>query len=112
MNAILVLIICIFTIFQYRSDLPKGKGILTSLVYQLLCKLVDDLRLRILGNKKILNKSQILVKTQPRAYSPFQKLNFGNGSQKTGESRCQAFLLLFSFTGFIHFFPNVLYGIV
>ena len=55
-------------------------------------ELANDLRLRILGNKEMLGKSQIWVETLPSAQSPFQKLNFGNSSQKTRKSRYQIFL--------------------
>ena len=43
-------------------------------------ELLNVLRLRILGKRKILGKSQIWVETFVQ--SPFQKLNFGNSSQK------------------------------
>ena len=46
-------------------------------------------RLRILGNKEILVKSQIWVETFK---SPFQKLNFGNSRPKTRKSRIKLFL--------------------
>ena len=39
-------------------------------------------RLRTLGNKEILGKSQISAEAKPSAQFPFQKLNFGNSSQK------------------------------
>ena len=55
----------------------------------------NDLRLRILGNKEILGKSEIWVKTYPSAQSPFQKLKFGNNnSQKVRKSGYQTFLFL------------------
>ena len=68
----------------------------------------NELRLKILGNQKILEKSQLLVETYPGAQSPLQKLNFGNISQKTRKSRYQTFLARFSFTGFLYFAPNIL----
>ena len=82
------------------------------LVYDLPHEFPNDLRLWILGNKAILGKSQIWVQTQPSVKSPFQKLNFGNGSQKTRKSRYQTFLFLSSFTGFLNFVPNILPRIV
>ena len=60
----------------------------------------------------MLGKSQIWVETYPSAQSPFQKLNFGNSSHKTHKRRCQTFLVMSSFTGFPHFVPNILSGIV
>ena len=83
-----------------------------NLVYELPHELPNDLRLRILGNKEILGKSQILVEIQPSAQSPFHKLNFGNSSQKTHKSRYQTFLFLSSFTGFLCFVPDLLPMIV
>ena len=52
-------------------------------VYELPQELPNDLSLRILGNKKILGKSQIWVEKKPSAQSPLQKLNFGNSGQDT-----------------------------
>ena len=85
---------------------------IANLVYELPHELPNDLRLRILGNKKMLVKSQIWVETQPSTQSPFQKLNFGSSSQKTRKSRYQTFLVLSSFTGFLYFVPNILARIV
>ena len=75
-------------------------------------ELPNDVRLRILGNKAILGKSQIWVETWPSAQSSFQKLNFGNSSQKTRESKYQNFLVISSFIGFFYFVPNILPRIV
>ena len=75
---------------------------ITNLVYELLHKLSSDLRLRILINKEILGKSQILVETLPSAQSSFRKLNFSNSSQKTRKGRYQTCLALSSFTGFYY----------
>ena len=61
-----------------------------------------------IGKKEILGKSQIWAVTQPSAQSPFHKLNFGSSSKKTRKSRYQTFVVLFSFTGFLYFVPNVL----
>ena len=63
-------------------------------------QLSNDLRLRILGNKEILGKSS------------FQKINFGNSSQKARKSRNQTFLFFSRFTGFLYFVPNILLRIV
>ena len=62
---------------------------------RVVSRAANDLRLRILGNKEILRKYQIWVEPL------FQKLNFGNSSQKTRKSRYQTFLNLSSFTGFL-----------
>ena len=66
--------------------------------------MTNDVRLRILDNKEILEKSKIWVETLSSAQSPFQKLNFGNSSQKTRKSRYQTFLVLSSYTGFLYAF--------
>ena len=80
--------------------------------YELPDHVPNDLRLRILGNKKMLGKSHIWVQTLPSAQSPFQKLNIGNSSQKTRKSRYQTFLTLCNFTGILRFVPSVLSRIV
>ena len=49
---------------------------------------------------------------QPSAQSSFQKLNFGNSSEKTRKSKYQTFLVLSSFTGFLYFVSNILSRIV
>ena len=51
-----------------------------NLVYELSQVLPNDLRLRILGNKEILGKSQIWVETYPSPQSLFHILNFGETS--------------------------------
>ena len=81
---------------------------IANLVYDLPHELPKDLRLRILGNKDIIGKSKIWVGIEPSAQSSFQKLNFGNSSQKTHKSRFQIFLVLFSLTGFLYFVSNIL----
>ena len=98
---------------KIRLTTSKTKrGIQCNLVYELPHDLPHDLRLRILGNKEMLGKSQIYVETQPSAQSPFQKLKFGNSSPKTRKSRGQFFLELSSFTGFLYLVPNILSRIV
>ena len=42
----------------------------------------------------------------------FQKLKFGNGSQKVCKSRYQSFVVLSNFTEFFYVVPNILSGIV
>ena len=106
LSTILVIIFWNFTMFQYRSDSAQVKrNVISSikiLVYELPHDLLNDLTLRILGNKEILVKSQIWVETQPSVQSPFQKLNFGDSNQKTRKSRYKAFLFLSSFIGFLY----------
>ena len=85
---------------------------IANLVYKLPHDMTNDVRLRVLDNKEILEKSKIWVETLSSAQSPFQKLNFGNSSQKTRKSRYQTFLVLSSYTGFLYFVPNILSRIV
>ena len=85
---------------------------IANLVNQLSPELPNDSRLRILGNKEILEKSEIWVKTESSAQSTFKKLSFGCSSQKTRESRCQSFLVFSSYTGFLQSLQNILDTIV
>ena len=67
-------------------------------------------------NKKAKDTKKCFIKSELKLeyYNliSFQKLNFGNNSQKTRKSRYQIFLDLSSFTGFIYFVPNILPRIV
>ena len=54
-------------------------------IYELSYKLPDDLRLRILGNKEILTRSQIFTQLQPSTQSSSQNGNFVNTSKKLFE---------------------------
>ena len=67
-----------FIMFFYRPDEPQVKRNVISctknVVYELPHELANNLRLRILGKKEILTKSEIWVKTWNSAQSPFQKL--------------------------------------
>ena len=83
-----------------------------NLVYELPHELPNDFRLRILGNKEILGKSQISAEAEPSAQYPFQKLNFGSSSQKTRKSKYQTLLVLSSLTEFLYFVSNILPSIV
>ena len=85
---------------------------ITNLLHVLPDELLNDLRLRILGNKEILEKYQIWVDTQPSVQSSFQKLNFDSSCQKTRKIRWQIFEVLSIFTGFLYFVPNVFARIV
>ena len=66
----------------------------------------------ILGNLKILEKSQIWVETEPSVYAPSQILNFGSSSQKIRKSRRQSFVFGFIFPAFLYFFSNTLPKII
>ena len=114
--AILIIVFWNFTMFQNRSISIQVKrnliSSITNLVYKLPNQFPSDLRLKILGNQKIIEKLKVLVETQLTAHSSFQKLNFGNSSQKLRKSRYQIFLVLSSFTGNLYFVLNILLGIV
>ena len=70
---------------QIRISISKIKRDIS--VTNLLYELPNDLRLRILGKRETVGNSQIWVETQPSAQFSFQKLNFGNSSQKARKSR-------------------------
>ena len=105
-----------FRIFTYRSDSPqinrKLMSSIANLAYKLPHELLNNLRLRILGNEKMIEKSQSWDDTQPGAQPPFKNLDFANSKQKTSKNRYQNFFFLSSFTGLIHFVPNILSTIV
>ena len=109
-GTVLVRIFWNVTMFQYRSNWPEVNPNLTSIITNLLYELPSKLRLRILGKQEI-EKSQILVKTEPSAQSPSQNLNFGNSNQKYLQIY-QSFVVLSNFTEFLYFVLNILYKIV
>ena len=115
-TTILVIIFWHFLIIQHRSESPQINEYLissiTNLVQELPHKLPNNLRLRILGNQKILEKCQVWVEMQPSAQSSFHELNFDNSCQKTHKIRKQIFEVLSNFTGFLYFMPNILSRIV
>ena len=78
------------------------------LVYEFAHDLSNDLRLEILRNLEILQKSQISVETEPSAQFLSQKLNFCNSSQKIRQSRYQSFVVLSNYIWFLYFIPNIL----
>ena len=82
---------------------------ITNLLYQLPHELPNDLRIRILGNLEILEKSQIRVEAKPSAYSPVQKLNFAI-AVKNLKKVDQTFLVPSYLTGFLFFVPYILSG--
>ena len=115
-QTILIIIFWDFTMFEHKPDQPKVKrNLLTSkakLVYKLPHELPNELRLTMLRNKEILVRSQLWVERLSSAQSPLHKFNFASSSQKTCKSRYQTFLVLFIFTGFLNFIPNILPRIV
>ena len=60
----------------------------------------------------MLRKYQIWVEAKTGPQYAFQKLHFGNNSQKLNKIRYQTFLFLLSFTGFFYFLRNILSGIL
>ena len=61
-----------------------------SLVYELTPEMSNDLRLKILGNWELLEKSPNLA-GDSIDQSPFSKFKFGSSSQKVRKSRYQSF---------------------
>ena len=55
---------------------------MTNLVSKLPQELPSHLRLKVLENQEISEKSQIWTERQPSAQYPFQKFKFGDSSQK------------------------------
>ena len=53
--------------------------------YELSHKMLNDLRLRVLGNLEILGKSQDFMELQPSAQSFFQNVKFCQNLQKITE---------------------------
>ena len=114
--AILIIIFWNITIFEYRSDSPQVKRnfipSIANLVHELPHEYSNDLRLRILGNYEILEKSQLWVGTKPSAQSLFEKSDFGNSSRKSCIKGYQTFPFLPSITGSLYFVTNTLFRIV
>ena len=82
------------TVFQYKFDSQQVKRELISGIteYELPYELPNDLRLRTLGNKKILEKGDTA-----NVQSSLQKRLFDNSGQKILENRYQNVLFLFYF---------------
>ena len=59
-----------------------------------------------------IGKYRIWLETHRSTLCLFQKLHFGNSSQKARKIRYQKFLVLSNFTLFLYFVPNVLSSIV
>ena len=114
-QTIVVIIFWNYTIFQYRSNSLHVKrnfiSSIANLVYELPHELSKNLRLRILGNQGILEKSQVLVKTKPSAQSLFFGLFSGNSNRKSPKNGYQTFPLLSNITGFLYFVPNFCPGL-
>ena len=94
-----------FLIILLRSESPQVKRCLissiTNLVHELPHELLNELRLRILGNQEILEKYQMWVETQPSAQFFFQTLNVDNSCQETCKIRYYIFEVLSNFTVFL-----------
>ena len=85
---------------------------IANLVYDLAHELPNDLRLKILRNQEILEKSQIWEETKPSAQFLFKKFDFDNSNQKLRKNGYQNFLFLSNITGFLYFIRNILSEIV
>ena len=115
-STIFLIIFRNFAKFQHRLDSPQVEQDLIScmkiLVHELPHELLNDLRLRIFGNQKILGKYQVWVRPQPSDQSPFQKYIFATSSQKLGKKRYQGFLILSNFALYFCFLKCNLLKIV
>ena len=76
---------------------------LTNLVHEMPHELLNDIRLRILGNQGIFEKFQMRVKSKPSAKSSIPKLNVDKSCQKTRKIRYYSFEVLPNFTVLIYF---------
>ena len=61
-----------------------------------------DLRLRMLGNNEVLEKSQNCMGRQPCVQWSLQKKDFGTSAHKTRKSRFQNFTVLSNFAWFLN----------
>ena len=115
-ETILAIIFWHFWIIPLRPDSPQVKRYLLSsisnLVHELPHELPNVLKLRILGNYKILEKCQIRMETQPSAQSSFQKLNVDNSCKRTRKIRYYIVKVLSNFTAFFEFVTNIFSRIV
>ena len=68
---------------------------------------VKSLYYAIMFRKQLIGKISTWAKTQPKAQSPFRKLNFGN-IQNVRWSGYQSFLILSNFSGLFYSVPNIL----
>ena len=100
-----VMIFWLLMIILLWSESPQLKWYfvlrITNLVHKRTRELPNDLRLRILGNFKIVEKSQIWVETQLSCQSSFHKLNVGNSCQKPRKIRYYIFEVFSKFTVFV-----------
>ena len=74
-----------------------------------VAKRLQTENLRELGNIRAISN---LGEDIPSVKFPFQKLNFGNNSQKVRKSSYQSFFALSNFTGILYFVRSILSGIV
>ena len=81
---------------KVKQKLISGKTNLLYELYELPHELPNDLRLRILVNQEILEKSQIRVEKQSGSQSPFQKLKL-NQQLKNTEKQISNFSCLVRF---------------
>ena len=85
---------------------------ITNLVHELPHKFLNDLRLRILGNWKIIQKRHIWGGDERSAQSSLQKLNFDNNRQETKQLDNKFLKSLPIFLYFFTFAANILSRIV
>ena len=70
----------VIVLIRFATSETKLVSSVTNFVYKLPHELPKDVRLRFIGNKEILKKSQNSMKILPGAQFLFKKLNFGDSS--------------------------------
>ena len=70
----------VIVLIRFATSEAKLVSSVTNFVYKLPHELPKDVRLRFIGNKEILKKSQNSMKILPGAQFLFKKLNFGDSS--------------------------------
>ena len=80
-------------------------------LYELPHELSNYLRLKDLGKLGNIRKIPNLGRDIAQCPVSLPEIKFSNSSQKTRTNRYQTFLALSSFSGFLYFVPNILFGI-
>ena len=81
---------------KLSSNLPQVKrrnliSRIKNLIYELPHELPNNLRLKILGNKEILAKSQSCMRTQPSVQSPLAEIRFWHWHSKNVQKQISKF---------------------
>ena len=81
---------------KLSSNLPQAKrrnliSRIKNFIYELPHELPNNLRLKILGNKEILAKSQSCMRTQPSVQSPLAEIRFWHWHSKNVQKQISKF---------------------